>query len=157
MNRAIELFHHYRPLINELIVRDLKVKYRTSFLGYIWSLLNPLLMIAVMTVVFSNMFRFDIPNFPLYLICGQTLWSFFNESSIMDLLNCGNLLMFRQEYFSSGMVARLGFAFATEATAEPLIVDEVVAVGDYAFQQKCIDRTNQLLQGKTTLFLRHMT
>lgn len=85
MNRAIELFRHYRPLINELIVRDLKVKYRRSFLGYVWSLLNPLLMMAVMTVVFSYMFRFDIPNFPLYLICGQTLWNFFNESTNMSM------------------------------------------------------------------------
>lgn len=85
MNRAIELFRHYRSLINELIVRDLKVKYRRSFLGYIWSLLNPLLMMAIMTVVFSYMFRFDILNFPLYLICGQTLWNFFNESTNMSM------------------------------------------------------------------------
>lgn len=71
----------YKPLLTELVVRDLKVKYRRSFLGYIWSLLNPLLMMAVMSVVFSYMFRFDIPNYPLYLICGQTLWTFFNEST----------------------------------------------------------------------------
>ncbi len=75
----------YRPLINELVVRDLKVKYRRSFLGYLWSLLNPLLTMAVMTMVFSYMFRFDIPNYPLYLICGQTLWAFFNESTNMAM------------------------------------------------------------------------
>ncbi|MBQ9937303.1 MAG: ABC transporter permease [Oscillospiraceae bacterium] len=71
----------YRPLISELIKRDLKVKYRRSFLGYLWSLLNPLLMMTIMTLVFSTVFRFDIQNFPLYLICGQTLYSFFNEST----------------------------------------------------------------------------
>lgn len=75
----------YRPLVHELVVRDLKVKYRRSFLGYVWSLLNPLLMMVVMTLVFSYMFRFDIPNYPLYLICGQTLWSFFNESTNMAM------------------------------------------------------------------------
>lgn len=75
----------YRPLIRELVVRDLKVKYRRSFLGYVWSLLNPLLMMTVMTLVFSYMFRFDIPNYPLYLICGQTLFSFFNESTSMAM------------------------------------------------------------------------
>ncbi len=75
----------YKPLINELIIRDLKVKYRRSILGYVWSLLNPLLMMAVMTIVFSYMFRFDIPNYPLYLICGQTLWGFFNESTNMAM------------------------------------------------------------------------
>ena len=71
----------YRPLLYELVVRDLKVKYRRSFLGYLWSLLNPLLMMAVMSFVFSYIFRYDIENYPLYLICGQTLWSFFSEST----------------------------------------------------------------------------
>lgn len=85
----------YKPLINELIIRDLKVKYRRSFLGYVWSLLNPLLMMVVMTIVFSYMFRFDVPNYPLYLICGQTLWSFFNESTNMamySVLQNGSLI-----------------------------------------------------------------
>ena len=85
----------YKPLIYELIIRDLKVKYRRSFLGYLWSLLNPLLMMLIMTVVFSYMFRLDIPNYPMYLICGQTLWSFFNESTTMamtSILNNGPLI-----------------------------------------------------------------
>ena len=77
----LSLLKQYQPLIHELVLRDLKIKYRRSFLGYIWSLLNPLLMMAIMTLVFSYMFRFDIPNYPLYLICGQTLWTFFNEST----------------------------------------------------------------------------
>lgn len=75
----------YKPLLKELVRRDLKVKYRRSFLGYVWSLLNPLLMMCVMTLVFSYMFRFDIPNYPLYLITGQTLWTFFNESTNMSM------------------------------------------------------------------------
>ena len=68
-------------LIVELVKRDLKLKYRRSFLGYFWSLLNPLMMMTVMMVVFSYMFRFDIENYPLYLICGQTVFNFFNEST----------------------------------------------------------------------------
>lgn len=71
----------YMPLMQELVKRDLKLKYRRSVLGYLWSLLNPLLMMIIMTIVFSYMFRFDIPNYPLYLICGQTLFTFFNEST----------------------------------------------------------------------------
>ena len=78
-------FVQYRPLINELVGRDLKVKYRRSFLGYVWSVLNPLLMMVVQTVIFSYMFRSDIPNYPLYLICGNTLFTFFNESANMGL------------------------------------------------------------------------
>lgn len=90
-----KLLHRYSPLLYELVIRDLKLKYRRSFLGYVWSLLNPLMMMAVMSLVFSYMFRFDIPNYPLYLICGQTLWSFFNESttaSMASILVNGSLI-----------------------------------------------------------------
>ena len=75
----------YRPLIHELVIRDLKVKYRRSFLGYLWSLLNPLLMMTVMAVVFSHIFRANVENYPLYLICGQTLFTFFTESTNMSM------------------------------------------------------------------------
>lgn len=78
---------NYIPLMQELVKRDLKVKYRRSFLGYLWSLLNPLLMMCVMSFVFSTIFRSTIPNFPLYLICGQTLWNFFNESTNMAMFS----------------------------------------------------------------------
>lgn len=96
---SIQRLNKYKPLINELVTRDLKVKYRRSFLGYIWSLLNPLMMMAVMSIVFSYMFRFDIPNYPLYLICGQTLWSFFNESTSMAMTSVlGNGALIRKVY-----------------------------------------------------------
>lgn len=94
-NASVARFQKYKPLIHELVIRDLKVKYRRSVLGYLWSLLNPLLMMGVMTMVFSFMFRFDIPNYPLYLICGQTLWTFFNESTNMamySVLQNGSLI-----------------------------------------------------------------
>jgi len=85
MKQAWQHLLQYKPLLKELVGRDLKVKYRRSFLGYVWSLLNPLLMMCIMTVVFSHMFRFNIPNYPLYLITGQTLWNFFNESTNMSM------------------------------------------------------------------------
>lgn len=76
---------NYIPLTKELVARDLKVKYRRSLLGYFWSLLNPLLMMCIMSYIFSEIFKSDVPNFPLYLICGQTLWAFFNESTAMAM------------------------------------------------------------------------
>lgn len=85
----------YTPLMEELVKRDLKVKYRRSFLGYLWSLLNPLLMLCVMSFVFSTMFEATISNFPLYLICGQTLWNFFNDATnqaMHSILQNGALL-----------------------------------------------------------------
>lgn len=86
-NRSVQHLVTYRPLLKELVVRDLKVKYRRSVLGYLWSLLNPLLMMVVMTVVFSYFFRYQIENYPLYLISGQILWTFFNESTNMAMFS----------------------------------------------------------------------
>jgi len=90
MNRILQKlpFRHllnYLPLAQELVKRDLKVKYRRSILGYLWSLLNPLMMMCVMAYVFSEIMKSTIPNFPLYLICGQTLWTFFSESTGMAM------------------------------------------------------------------------
>lgn len=78
---AMEHLKRFTPLVRQLVKRDLKVKYRRSILGYFWSLLNPLLSMCVMSYVFTAIFRSDIPNYPLYLICGQTLWNFFNEAT----------------------------------------------------------------------------
>lgn len=75
----------YRWLLQELIVRDLKIKYRRSFLGYLWSLLNPLLLMIVLTIVFSHMFRFDIPNYPVYLLAGQLIFGFYSEATNMAM------------------------------------------------------------------------
>ncbi|MBH5319144.1 ABC transporter permease [Paenibacillus sp. GSMTC-2017] len=85
----------YKDLLREFIVRDLKIKYRRSFLGYLWSLLNPLLMMLVLVAVFSNIFRFDIPNFPVYLLAGQIIFSFFAEAtslSMSSIINSGSLI-----------------------------------------------------------------
>ena len=84
-NKKWEKISHYIPLIYELVIRDLKVKYRRSFLGYLWSLLNPLMMMAVMATVFKHVIRANVDNYPLYLICGQTLFSFFTESTTMAM------------------------------------------------------------------------
>ena len=92
-------FSKYRPLIRELVTRDLKVKYRRSVLGYVWSILNPLLMMLLQTLVFSYMFRYDIPNFPLYLICGNTMFNFFNESTNMGMGSVlGNASLIKKVY-----------------------------------------------------------
>lgn len=75
----------YKWLLQELIKRDLKIKYRRSVLGYLWSILNPLLMMAVLTIVFSSFFRFDIENYPVYLLTGQLLFTFFSEATNMAM------------------------------------------------------------------------
>ena len=74
-------FWGYRNLYEELVMKDIKLKYRRSFLGYIWSILNPLMIMGIMVLVFSHMFRFDIENYPVYLIIVQTLFNFMNEAT----------------------------------------------------------------------------
>lgn len=77
----IQNFLKYRPLLEELISRDVKIKYRNSVLGVLWTLLNPLLMMTVLAIVFSNLFKFDIENFPLYLLSGQIVFNFYNDAT----------------------------------------------------------------------------
>ena len=77
----INTFMQYKDLIKELVGRDLKLKYRRSFLGYIWSILNPLLIMIVLTVVFSAMFQRNIENYPVYLLCGRMLHEFMTTST----------------------------------------------------------------------------
>ena len=67
VNKYIENGMKYQPLLGELVARDIKIKYRRSVLGVFWTLLNPLCMMAVLSVVYSNLFKFSVDNFPLYL------------------------------------------------------------------------------------------
>ena len=88
MNLMIERFgtlFRYKDLLRELVVRDLKLKYRRSFLGYLWSILNPLLIMLVMVAVFSHMFRAGIQNFPVYLLSGQAVFDFIRNSTTMAM------------------------------------------------------------------------
>lgn len=74
-------FQHNMFVLETLVTKDFKLKYRRSVLGILWSVLNPLLMMCVLAAVFSYMFRFSIENFPLYLILGQILFDFMNRST----------------------------------------------------------------------------
>lgn len=77
-----ETFKKYRYLLGNLIARDLKVKYRRSVLGLLWSLLNPILMMIILNAVFSKLIgQGGVENYPMYLIVGQTLFVFFNEAT----------------------------------------------------------------------------
>lgn len=74
-------FMKFKPLLFELISRDIKNKYRRSVLGVFWTLLNPLLMMTILSIVFSNIFRFEVENYPIYILCGQVLYNFFSDST----------------------------------------------------------------------------
>ena len=72
---------NYRYLLYDLVSRDIKTKYRRSVLGILWSVLNPLLMMLVLTAIFSNIFKFQIEDFPIYYLTGYILFNFVSEST----------------------------------------------------------------------------
>ncbi|MBQ3269689.1 MAG: ABC transporter ATP-binding protein [Clostridia bacterium] len=75
---------------------------------------------------------------------------------IVDFADLGEFIDVPVRSYSSGMIARLGFSIATHVQSDILVVDEVLAVGDYNFQQKCYRRMEQMLgTGKTLLFVSH--
>lgn len=73
--------------------------------------------------------------------------------NIMDFAELWDFVDVPVKNFSSGMIARLGFAIATEVSADILVVDEILSVGDYRFQEKCRERMNKMIQNGTTMFL----
>ncbi|NFA43040.1 ABC transporter permease [Clostridium botulinum] len=81
MQQKIETLYKYRALLWEFVKKDIKLKYRNSFLGIIWSMLNPLLIMCVLTFIFSNIFKNKIPNFPVYCLSGKLLYDFFAQST----------------------------------------------------------------------------
>lgn len=99
MSVYIQNFIKFQPLLSELISRDIKIKYRKSVLGVLWTLLNPLLMMIVLSVVFSNLFKFDIENFPLYLLSGQIVFNFYNDSTSTAMTAIiGNAALIKKVY-----------------------------------------------------------
>ena len=77
----------YGFLIKQLVSRDFKVKYKRSVLGVAWSLLYPVLMMAVMAIIFSNVFKFSVPgvNYLVYLLTGLTYFNYFSEASNLSM------------------------------------------------------------------------
>ena len=97
--KRLDTLFKYKDLWLQLVIRDIKLKYRRSFLGYVWSVLNPLMIMIIMVLVFSNMFRFDIANFPVYLITGQTVFNFVSEATNQALFSItGNAALLKKTY-----------------------------------------------------------
>lgn len=95
----LQTFLQYRDLLAQLVEKDIKLKYRRSFLGYLWSILNPLMIMIIMVIVFSSMFRFSIENYPVYLIIGQTCFTFLTEATNQAIWSItGNAALLKKTY-----------------------------------------------------------
>jgi ABC-2 type transport system permease protein len=77
--------YQYRDLIRALIVRDLTVRYRRSAIGFLWTMLHPLMMMLVLEVVFSTLFRFTLKDYPVYVFSGILFWNFFSQSVVSSM------------------------------------------------------------------------
>lgn len=83
IKNIIANFKRYSFLMSQLISRDFKIKYKRSVLGVLWSILNPILMMTVMAIVFSQMFKFKVEgiNYLVYLMTGIVMFNYFSEAS----------------------------------------------------------------------------
>lgn len=93
----------YRELLRNLVIRDLKVRYKNSVLGVLWSLMNPLLMMMVFTVVFTVMAPVrsaSVENFPVFVLCGLLPWNFFASSVMGSTVSIvANAPLIKKVYF----------------------------------------------------------
>jgi ABC-2 type transport system permease protein len=79
---------NYRYLILQLIRRDILTRYKRSFLGVAWTMLNPLGMMVVWTIAFSQFFRAgDLPSYPAYVLSGLLAWTFFSQTTTASMVN----------------------------------------------------------------------
>jgi len=101
MTDRLRDLYSYRELIYNLVVRELKARYKNSALGFVWSLLNPLAMMIVFTIVFGLLLpNSQIEKYPIFLLCGLIPWNFFSSSvtgSVGGIVNNGNLV--KKVYF----------------------------------------------------------
>lgn len=101
MWQRLQELYRFRDLIYHLVVRELRARYKGSVLGFLWSLLNPLLMMAVFTVVFTLIMpNNSLPNYPIFLLCGLLPWNYFSAgvmTGIHSVVSNANLV--KKVYF----------------------------------------------------------
>ncbi|RLA84372.1 MAG: hypothetical protein DRG40_05880 [Deltaproteobacteria bacterium] len=102
------LFFQYKELLKNLVLRDLKVRYKRSVLGVFWALLEPLILMILFTVVFSFVLRIKVEKYPVFVLCGLLPWSFFStglsysSTSISEHANLIKKIYFPREIIPPG-------------------------------------------------------
>lgn len=93
-SKLVEVYR-YRELLKNLVITELKLRYRRSILGLLWTMLNPLLMMIVLSVVFSTIMRFNVKDYAVLLLSGLLPWTFVGQSislALMSVVSKGSLL-----------------------------------------------------------------
>src|SRR5574344_238090 len=109
--------YKYRELIKTSVTKDIGGKYKHSFLGVLWSFINPLLQIAVYAIIFPLIMKNNIPNYTVFMVCGLIPWNYFstaiNRASFVMIEN-GNIIkkvFFPREILPLSIVASEGINF----------------------------------------------
>ncbi|MDD3246571.1 MAG: ABC transporter permease [Methanosarcina sp.] len=98
--KHLKELYGYRNLIWQLAWSEFKLRYKNSILGYFWSLLEPLLMLLVLYVVFSNLMRVQVEYYQLFLLLGIILWGFFSRATTIGMFSIvGKPSMVKKIYF----------------------------------------------------------
>lgn len=98
LHEIIELYR-YRYLLWNLISRDLKVRYKRSVLGFVWAMVNPLLTMGVLVIVFVQLFRFQIENYPIYILSGLLIWNLFSSGTSIAMRSVLNNAGIRKKIY----------------------------------------------------------
>ncbi len=128
-SQAIDTWLH-RELVWRLTQRDLKAKYQGSWLGFLWTLINPLVTIGVMVVVFSQIVRIPVDRYWAFLLSGYFVWSFFAQTLTGGVQSAaGNAYLTRSAWFpQESLVLAAGIARFLEFAIEMTIVAVVLAI-----------------------------
>lgn len=109
--------NNYKDLIIELTKKEIKIKYKNSYLGYLWSLANPLLMAVIFYFVFQVIVRMDMENYSLFLVTGLFIWTWLaNTIQVSTMLFVGNAplikkVLFPRSFLAIALVISEGFNF----------------------------------------------
>ena len=111
-----------KGILFNFAIFDLKVKYRNSVLGVLWSLIEPLLLLGIFFVVFSTIFKFEIENFVLYLLLGLITWNFFKNGTSLALGSITNRSAFVSQIYFPRVIPGLSAGL----TSAILLITEVI-------------------------------
>ena len=111
-----------KGILFNFAISDLKVRYRNSVLGILWSVIEPLLLLGVLFVVFSTIFKFEIENFPIYLLLGLITWNFFKNGTSIALGSITN----RSAFISQIYFPRAIPGLSAGITAAIMLITELV-------------------------------
>jgi ABC-2 type transport system permease protein len=114
----------YAWLVLQFALKDFKIRYTHSVLGYAWSVLNPLMFFAIYYVVFTAFLRFDIPNYPGFLLVGVALWNFFSEGTS----NGASALLLRADLLTKTVVPRQVVVYAALLSAALTFVINLIVL-----------------------------